>query len=96
VVEFIRQEFGVAYHKAHISRSLKALHWTPQLPVERASQRDEEAVRRRRYRSMAAVEKKAMKEGLIIVFIDEAGLPPARTGWRWLIHRSLSFKCNSQ
>ena len=46
VVEVIRQEFGVAYHKAHVSRLLKALRWTPQLPVERASQRDEAAIQR--------------------------------------------------
>jgi transposase len=40
----INEEFGVRYHKAHVSRILKELHWTPQLPIERASQRDEEAI----------------------------------------------------
>lgn len=40
----IDEEFGVRYHKAHVSRILKELHWTPQLPIERASQRDEEAI----------------------------------------------------
>lgn len=44
VAAVIREEFGVTYHKAHVSRLLKALGWTPQLPVERASQRDEEAI----------------------------------------------------
>lgn len=44
VAAVIRQEFGVTYHKAHVSRLLKAVNWTPQLPVERASQRDEEAI----------------------------------------------------
>jgi transposase len=37
-------EFGVAYHKAHVSRLLKALSWTPQLPLERAAQRNEAAI----------------------------------------------------
>lgn len=41
VAVVIRREFGVSYHKAHVSRILKKLGWTPQLPVERAAQRDE-------------------------------------------------------
>ena len=41
VAEVIRREFGVAYHKDHVSRLLKALRWTPQKPAERAAQRDE-------------------------------------------------------
>jgi transposase len=35
------EAFGVSYHKAHVSRLLKALQWTPQLPMKRAAQRDE-------------------------------------------------------
>jgi transposase len=41
VAVVIRREFGVSYHKAHVSRLLKKLDWTPQLPIERAAQRDE-------------------------------------------------------
>jgi transposase len=41
VAEVIRREFGVSYHKDHVSRLLKALRWTPQKPAERAAQRDE-------------------------------------------------------
>jgi transposase len=37
----IMQEFGVSYHKAHVSRLLKQLEWTPQKPRQRAAQRDE-------------------------------------------------------
>jgi len=44
VAAVIREEFGVSYHKAHVSRLLKQLRWTPQMPIERASQRDEEAI----------------------------------------------------
>ncbi len=44
VVEVIREEFGITYHKAHVSRLLKALKLTPQLPVERDERRDEEAI----------------------------------------------------
>ena len=44
VAAVIKEEFGVSYHKAHVSRLLKELRWTPQMPIERAGQRDEEAV----------------------------------------------------
>jgi transposase len=37
-------EFGVAYHKAHVSRLLKAWNWTPQMPIERAAQRNEAVI----------------------------------------------------
>jgi transposase len=36
--------FGVTYHKAHVSRLLKRVAWTPQKPLERAAQRDEEQI----------------------------------------------------
>jgi transposase len=45
VATVIWEEFGVAYHKAHVSRLLKALQWTPQLPMERAAQRDEAVIK---------------------------------------------------
>jgi transposase len=37
VARVIGEEFGVWYHKAHVSRLVKRLHWTPQLPIERAT-----------------------------------------------------------
>ncbi len=45
VATIIWEEFGVSYHKAHVSRLLKRLHWTPQLPIERAAQRDEAVIK---------------------------------------------------
>jgi transposase len=44
VTMVIRQVFGVSYHKAHVSRLLKQLDWTPQIPIERATQRDEKQI----------------------------------------------------
>ena len=29
VAKVIEEEFGVAYHKGHVARLLKELHWTP-------------------------------------------------------------------
>lgn len=44
VQRMIEIEFGVSYHKSHVARLLKELKWTPQQPVERATQRNEEAI----------------------------------------------------
>jgi len=41
VAKMIEYEFGVIYHKAHVSRLLKQLAWTPQKPMVRAAQRAE-------------------------------------------------------
>lgn len=40
----IEWEFSVSYHKSHVARLLKDLKWTPQMPVERATQRNELAI----------------------------------------------------
>ena len=37
VVEVLAREFGVTYHRDHVSRILKELGWTPQIPITRAS-----------------------------------------------------------
>ena len=44
VAAVIKEEFGVLYSPSQVSRLLKALEWTPQQPIERASQRDEAAI----------------------------------------------------
>jgi transposase len=38
--------FGVWYHRSHVSRLMRALGWTPQKPLQRATQRDEAAIAR--------------------------------------------------
>ncbi len=44
VAAVIEREFGVRYHPAHVSRLLRALGWSVQRPVRRATQRDEAAI----------------------------------------------------
>src|SRR6266699_1326062 len=44
VVEVLAREFGVTYHRDHVSRILKELGWTPQIPITLAVQRDEAAI----------------------------------------------------
>jgi len=41
VATVIRQEFGVRYHPHHIGKLLRAVGWSVQKPVQRASQRNE-------------------------------------------------------
>jgi transposase len=44
VAAVIERTFGVRYHPAHVSRLLRAINWSPQQPIERATQRKEEAI----------------------------------------------------
>ena len=44
VAAVIEREFGVRYHPAHVSRLLRAIGWSVQQPIRRASQRDEAAI----------------------------------------------------
>lgn len=44
VAAVIEAQFAVRYHPDHVSRLLKQLGWSPQKPVTRATQRDEEAI----------------------------------------------------
>ena len=58
VAKIIQEKFGVTYSKSHTSRVLKAVGWTPQKPVERASQRDEADVERWREKVWPALKKR--------------------------------------
>jgi transposase len=46
VAEVIKRHVGVSSHPAHCSRILRALKYSVQKPVERATQRDEAAIER--------------------------------------------------
>lgn len=46
VAAVIETRFGVRYHPTHVSRLLRALGWSPQRPIQRATQRDEAAIER--------------------------------------------------
>jgi len=59
----IEQEFGVCYHKAHVSRLLKQLNWTPQRPVQRASQRNEAQIEDWRSTVWPRLKKRRIRKG---------------------------------
>ena len=46
VATLIRDRFGVSYDPSQVGRILKASGWSRQKPVQRATQRNEEAIRR--------------------------------------------------
>ena len=73
IVGVLGQEFGVSYHRAHVSRLLRELHWTPQVPVRRAAQRDEVPIRRWRDDVWPELRRQAWRERRTLVFVDESG-----------------------
>lgn len=73
VARVIEEEFGARYHKDHVGKLLKELRWTPQVPIKRAIQRDEEAIERRREDVWPELQRRARRERRTLVFEDESG-----------------------
>jgi transposase len=73
IAQVIAEEFGVRYHKDHVGRLLGELQWTPQVPIRRAIQRDEEAIRRWRDEVWPDLRRRAHRERRVLVFEDESG-----------------------
>ena len=73
IARVIDEEFGVHYHKDHVGRLLKELWWTPQIPIKRAIQRDEEAIERWRVEVWPELLERARRERRTLVFVDESG-----------------------
>jgi transposase len=73
IAKVMQEEFGVAYDKGHVSRLLKQLCWTPQMPIQRALQRDEDAIAHWRENTWPQLLKQARMQRRTLVFVDEAG-----------------------
>ena len=73
VAKVIEQEFGVTHDKSQISRLLKRLGWTPQMPIQRAGQRDEAEIARWRREVWPRLLREAKSERRAVVLADEAG-----------------------
>lgn len=73
VAVVIQEELGVLYHKDHVGRLLKELNWTPQMPIRRATQRDEPAIRHWRDEVWPELLQQARTERRTLVFEDESG-----------------------
>ena len=73
IAKVIQQTMGVKYHPHHIPRLLRKINWTRQKPRRRASQRNEEAIRRWCSVEWPNLYKRAVARGQTVVFVDEAG-----------------------
>jgi transposase len=73
VAEVLGEEFGVSLSRSQVSRLLKRLGWTPQVPITRAIQRDEEVIARWQAQTWPVLKEKARRLHLTLVFVDESG-----------------------
>lgn len=73
VTAVLADEFAVRYSRGQVARILKALGWTPQLPITRAIQRDEAAIQRWAGQAWPALKARAAAERRTLVFVDESG-----------------------
>lgn len=73
VAKVIEEEFGVSYHRGHVSRLLQQLQWTPQVPVTRALQRDDKEIERWRQDMWPERKRRVSRERRTLVFTDESG-----------------------
>ena len=61
VAEVIVRTFGVRYHRDHVGRLMREAGWSRQKPVERATQRNEEAIKKWSQERWPALKKKPMR-----------------------------------
>jgi transposase len=73
VAGVLEEEFGIRYSKSQVSRILKALGWTPQDPITRAIQRDEDAIDRWRSLVWPELWAQTRRERRTLIFVDESG-----------------------
>jgi len=73
IAKIIEWELDVSYSKSHVSRLMKQIEWTPQKPIERATQRDEAQIENWRTEVWPELKKKARRERRKLVFVDESG-----------------------
>jgi transposase len=62
IAHLIREEFGVSYHEGHVWKVLVSLGWSPQRPVGRARERNEEEIRRWKKKVWPGIKKKPARK----------------------------------
>jgi len=58
IAEVIWSTYGVRYHRDHVSRLLRQIGWSRQQPIERATQRNEQAIKQWYEERWPAIKKK--------------------------------------
>lgn len=64
VAQMIKQQFGVSYHPAHCSRLLRSIKYSQQKPIQKATQRDETAIRRWKDERWDALKKRPKRKNV--------------------------------
>ena len=64
VAVVIERTFGVRYHRDHVGRLLREAGWSRQQPIERATQRNEEAIKQWSEQRWPAIKKKPSRTRL--------------------------------
>ena len=72
--ELIQRRFGVSLSEASVGRLMKRLGFTPQRPLYRAWQQDEEWVAQWREQEFPKIAARAKREGAVVLFADESGI----------------------
>src|SRR5918998_3753222 len=85
VVKVIQEELGVAYSKSQVSRLLKALGWTSQVPITRAIQRGEQVIERWRAEAWPELKRRPQRGSRAVGFVGEARSPPFPGGVRTML-----------
>jgi transposase len=73
VVELIEKKFGVHLGVSAVGELLAKLGLTPQKPLQRAYQRDPQAIERWQSETYPAIARKAKRQGAEVFFWDESG-----------------------
>ena len=63
VAHLIEQEFGVRYHEGHVWKILVGLGWSPQRPVGRARERNEQQIQHWKKKVWPTIKKKRSAKG---------------------------------
>ena len=65
VAEVIDRTFGVCYHRDHVGRLLREAGWSREPPIERATQRNAEAIKHWSEQRWPTIKKKLLKTKLL-------------------------------
>ncbi len=73
VARLINREFGVRYHAGHVWKILRGLNWSPQRPVGRARERNEERIQEWKQQRWPAIKKKPKRRAARSFSLTKAG-----------------------
>ena len=84
VAEVIEKEFGVKYNVTHVWRVMRSLGFSAQIPLLKAVERNEKAIREWITANWPQIVETAQKEDAVVFFYDEGGVqsqPNVRRTW---------------